>query len=344
MTKALPDDVPIEAKLVTKAIERAQNTVEGRNSEIRKEVLKYDEVMNNQRKVIYARRLQVIDGEDLREHTEELLTATLDGLVHAACPSEFPEEWDLDRLIAEITQYYPTEFSADDLAQAASIEQVVESVVTEALEFYEHHSEEMPGGVETARQIERDVMLQIIDQRWRDHLAEMDYLREGINLRAMGQQDPLVAWQRDGFDMFGQMIEGVDDDYLRYVLHVQAVVEPAHEPDLARAVYEAADDPVGDNSMLNAALLADRGTFVDGVSQPLPVGTAPGTGLDPGGLGAGPPMATAGGNGTGQRSVQPQGPDEQMTPLVKAAEQKVGRNDPCWCGSGKKFKLCHGAA
>ena len=113
----------------------------------------------------------------------------------------------------------------------------------------------MPGGAETARQIEREVMLQIIDQRWRDHLAEMDYLREGINLRAMGQQDPLVAWQREGFSMFGQLMEGIDDDYLRYVLHVEALLEPAAEPDLDRAVYVAADEPVNDPGMLSAALL-----------------------------------------------------------------------------------------
>ncbi len=118
MGRTLPDDVPIEAKMVTKAIERAQHTVEGRNAEIRKDVLKYDEVMNEQRKVIYARRLQVIDGEDLREHTEELLEQTIDELVRSACPAEFPEEWDLERLLTEVTQYYPTEFTVEDLAEA----------------------------------------------------------------------------------------------------------------------------------------------------------------------------------------------------------------------------------
>src|ERR1700722_12707485 len=116
MTKTLPDDIPIEAKMVTKAIERAQNTVEGRNAEIRKDVLKYDEVLNEQRKVIYKRRLQVIDGEDLKEATEELLEGTIEALVQSACPSEYPEEWELERLVAEITLYYPTEFTAEDLA------------------------------------------------------------------------------------------------------------------------------------------------------------------------------------------------------------------------------------
>ena len=109
-----------------------------------------------------------------------------------------------------------------------------------------------PGGEEEARGVEREVMMQIIDQRWRDHLAEMDYLREGINLRAMGQQDPLVAWQREGFSIFGQMMDAIDDDYLRYVMHVQVVSEPASEPDLSRASYQAADDPVQGASLLEA--------------------------------------------------------------------------------------------
>ena len=329
MGKALPEDVPIEAKMVTKAIERAQNTVEGRNSEVRKEVLKYDEVMNEQRKVIYAHRLGIIEGEDLHDRTVELLEQNIESLVQASCPTEYPEEWDLEHLVAELSQYYPTQFTTADLAEATNSAQIIESVVTEAVEYYETRSAEMPDGEETARQIERDVMLQIIDQRWRDHLAEMDYLREGINLRAMGQQDPLVAWQRESFSMFGQLMDAIDDDYLRYVLHVEAIVNPTVEPDLARAVYEAADDPVAGTLALPSQLLADRGAEVDPTVDALNV--------------AAPPS----GNGAGgsQRAAQPLAGDEQtMVPTVKAPHEKIGRNEPCWCGSGKKFKLCHGAA
>ena len=215
MGRALPDDVPIEAKMVTKAIERAQNTVEGRNAESRKDVLKYDDVMNEQRKVIYRRRYQIIDGEDLHEETVELLESTMTTLVATSCPSDFPEEWDLARLVTEITQYYPTKFVADDLADATTVGQITESILSEALDLYSERDETIPGGEETARQLERDIMLQIIDQRWQDHLAEMDYLREGINLRAMGNQDPLVAYQREGFAMFGKLMDGISDDYLR---------------------------------------------------------------------------------------------------------------------------------
>jgi len=118
-------------------------------------------------------------------------------------PERLPEDWELDRLLAEVQQYYPTKFVLEDLAEASSTEVLRESLLDEALAYYAEHSASLPGGKETARQVEREVMLQVIDQRWRDHLAEMDYLREGINLRAMGQQDPLVAWQREGFSMFG---------------------------------------------------------------------------------------------------------------------------------------------
>jgi preprotein translocase subunit SecA len=330
MGKTLPDDMPIEAKMVTKAIERAQNTVEGRNSEIRKDVLKYDEVMNEQRKVIYKRRLQVIDGEDLQEPTLELLESTIDTLVRAACPSDYAEEWDLEQLLLEATQYYPTQFSAEDLAEATTVGQVTESIMAEALDYYEKHAASLPGGDEQARELEREVMLQVIDQRWRDHLAEMDYLREGINLRAMGQQDPLVAWQREGFSMFGQLMDAIDDDYLRYILHVEAITEPVTEPDLAQAEYGAAFEPVQDSSTHALGALADHGVTVDTLTEAPPV--------------VGPSKGSAGKQARA-KEPSPAPPDEEtLVPLVKAPEQKIGRNDPCWCGSGKKYKLCHGAA
>ncbi|MDP8992008.1 MAG: preprotein translocase subunit SecA [Actinomycetota bacterium] len=297
MGKALPEDVPIEARMVTRAIERAQNTVEQRNAEVRKDVLKYDEVMNEQRKVVYARRMQVIDGEDLRERTLEILASAIEGLVDSYLPSEYEEEWDLDGLLVEVKLYYPTMFSAADLASATSKDQVFESMLTEAVECYEERERSMPGGTETMRDLEREIMLQIIDQKWREHLSEMDYLREGINLRAMGQQDPLVAWQREGYDMFGQMMAGIDDDYIKYVMHAEVVTDQPDVPDLDRARFVAADEPVQDLSNL------------------APVG---------------------GGDGAAAM--------EEVThaPVVKAPEEKLGRNEPCFCGSGKKYKLCHG--
>ena len=321
MGRALPDDVPIEAKMVTKAIERAQNTVEGRNAESRKDVLKYDDVMDKQRKVIYRRRFQIIEGEDLHDETVELLESTMTQVVASSCPSEYPEEWDLPRLVTEVTQYYPTKFVADDLAGASTVGQLTESILTEALDMYAERDETIPGGAETARQLERDIMLQIIDQRWQDHLAEMDYLREGINLRAMGNQDPLVAYQREGFDMFGKLMDGISDDYLRYVFHVQVLTEPAAEPDLDRASYIAADDPVQGDGGIAAAFAASPAEIEQDAAA----------------------ADLAGGNGT-QAGVTGRLADDGETqlPIVKSEREKLGRNEPCWCGSGKKFKLCHG--
>jgi len=306
MAKALPDDVPIEAKMVTKAIERAQNTVEQRNAETRKDVLKYDEVMNEQRKVIYARRMQVLDGEDLRDRTMETLATALEGVVRNFCATEFPEDWDVEGVVRETRVYYPTRFTPDELTAATRTDDVLESLVAEAVAFYEEREASMPGGLETMRQLEREIMLQIIDQRWREHLAEMDYLREGINLRAMGQQDPLVAWTTEGYEMFGHLVAAIDDDFVKYVMHVEVVEERA-EPDLHQASYIAPVDPVQS-------------------------------------AGAGPrpaPAAAAAGNGAAPAAA-PADEVESMVPVVRSAQEKTGRNQPCWCGSGKKFKLCHG--
>ncbi len=250
MNRALPEDVPLEAKMVTKSIERAQNTVEAKNAEIRKDVLKYDEVMDKQRKIIYERRLQIIDGENLRELTENLLTETIQKIVADAAPSNFPEEWDLPRLVAEASRYYPTKFTPEELEEATTSDQLAESLLAEAFAYYEEREEGFPGGAETARELERNIMLQIIDQRWRMHLVEMDYLRHGIGLRGMAQQDPLVAFKREGFEMFGQLMDGIDDDYLQYVMHAQLIVEDPVAGDLSQATYVAADDPMDEAAVV----------------------------------------------------------------------------------------------
>jgi preprotein translocase subunit SecA len=313
---------------VAKAIERAQNTVEARNAEMRKDNLKYDEVMDQQRKVIYERRLQIIDGEDLEERTEDLLVSAVERSVADSCPSAYPEEWDLKGLIDGVTQYYPTRFSVEDLSQAATTDDLVESIVEEALEYYEKHAESMPGGTETMRQIERQVMLQILDDRWRDHLAEMDNLKDGIHLRWTVQADPLNAWQSEGYNLFGQLMEVIDSDYLRYILHVEAVQDSAVEPDLERAVYVAAEDPVAPTSALAGVLAAESGAQVAPVEQVLT-----------------PAAKNGAPKGAKDLVKRPNVPDpDALVPITKAEHEKVGRNDPCWCGSGKKFKLCHGAA
>ncbi len=346
MDKTLPEDIPIEAKMVTKAVERAQGTVEAYNSEVRKDVLKYDEVMNEQRKVIYALRVQILEGLDLREKTLELLDQAVRSCVAAACPSDFHEEWNLEALIAELTQYFPTKFTESELESADSTEHIIESVVAEATLYYEEReSTLLPGGIEDFRTIEREVMIQIIDQRWREHLSEMDYLREGINLRAMGQQDPLVAWQREGFEMFSKLVAAIDDDYLKYVMHIEAIQQVGTQADFEQANYIAQTDPLAFESsgMANPAVYAanqgamanQSGGTYQGPGSESRSGGAPGSGLGGPGSGSGGPESQGQANYSGDLQVTQQ-------PLVKDSREKIGRNDPCWCESGKKFKMCHG--
>ena len=324
MNRALPDDVPIDSKLVTKSIERAQNTVEARNAEIRKDVLKYDEVMNEQRKVIYARRMQILEGEDLRARTIDVASSALDSIVAAHCAEDFPEDWNLEGLLAEARQYFPTQLGVDDISGLTSADAIYEKLAGEAIAYYEQREASLPAPpegdpAETMRELEREVMLQLIDQKWRTHLSEMDYLREGINLRAMGQQDPLVAWQRDGFEMFGQLMSSIDDDYVKIVMHAQVQVLPTpvqDTADLSNAVYAGPVDPV---------------QGVSGIARAALAGPAPGEEVT---------LASEADVAAARAPV----PAHEVARPVVADEvwDRVGRNDACPCGSGKKFKFCHG--
>jgi preprotein translocase subunit SecA len=345
MGRALPDDIPIDSKMVTKAIERAQNTVEARNAEIRKDVLKYDEVMNAQRKVIYARREQILEGEDLRSRTIEVLCSAIDSIVTANCATTIDEEdWNFDALLTEVRQYFPTETTKEVLLALGDTNAMYEKLAAEAIAYYEHREATMPpsndgGPEETMRSLEREVMLQLIDQKWREHLSEMDYLREGINLRAMGQQDPLVAWQRDGYEMFGQMMASIDDDYVKIVMHAQVqVLEQVQSDDeaaLAGAQYQAAEDPVEGSSAMQRALASgpapgEEVVFADDSGAPGGVPSVPLATQD-----RAPGRAAAPSNAVDSSDIQ--------RPTVKESDfDRAGRNDPCPCGSGKKFKFCHG--
>src|SRR5690606_6286701 len=223
MGKGWDDDVPIEAKMVSRAIEKAQNTVEARNAEIRKNVLKYDEVMNQQRKVIYARRDEILEGADLREETMNALAEAVDGLLATHCSEDYVEEWDLEALVADANTFWPTSLGADDLRSVDSTDELYDVLMSDATRHYEAREQEL--GEEAMREIERQVMLKVIDARWRDHLKEMDHLQEGINLRALGPKDPLSEWQREGFEMFGKLMETISREFVQYVMHVQVVPE-----------------------------------------------------------------------------------------------------------------------
>ena len=315
MGKALPDDVPIEAKMVTKAIERAQNTVEARNAEIRKNVLKYDEVMNEQRKVIYAKRASILQGADLRGQLMSSFDAAVNDTVLEFCSDDIVESWDIEGLHAAIAGYYPTSFTVEELRQARSRQTLIDSFLTEAKQLYEEREAEL--GEEVARDVERNILLSIVDTRWREHLAEMDYLQEGINLRAMGQKDPLVEWQREGFELFGQMINAIDDDFVRYAMLTDVVVEAAPAPEIKDLQFFSADESaIGGFGM-------DVGQMFAATAPELQAGA---TADDDGGM--------------VQRVAEPE--PVAQTPIVKTEHEKIGRNEPCYCGSGKKFKNCHG--
>lgn len=241
MGKALPDEEAIEAKMVTKAIERAQSTVEQRNGEIRKNVLKYDEVMNEQRKIIYMRRDQILQGLDLKSAAMEYLAETVNALIESHCVAEADDEWDVDGLALELRTFWPTQITAPELAQCDSTDEMYDKLMVDASAFYVMREKEL--GESIMREVERQVMLKIIDQRWREHLEEMDYLQEGINLRAIGQKDPLIEWQREGFEMFGSLMKGIAQDFVKYVMHVQVINNSAPASEI-RNIQQTSDENV----------------------------------------------------------------------------------------------------
>ncbi|MFC9064747.1 preprotein translocase subunit SecA [Streptomyces harbinensis] len=225
----VPDDVPIENKMVTRAIASAQGQVEQQNFEIRKNVLKYDEVLNRQREVIYGERRRVLEGEDLHEQIRFFMDDTIDAYVQAETVEGFAEEWDMDRLWGAFKQLYPVKISVEDLEDEAggrdglTPEFIAESIKEDIHKQYDAREEEL--GSEVMRELERRVVLSVLDRKWREHLYEMDYLQEGIGLRAMAQRDPVVEFQREGFDMFTAMMDGIKEESVGYLFNLEVQVE-----------------------------------------------------------------------------------------------------------------------
>jgi preprotein translocase subunit SecA len=294
MDRTMPEGVPIEAKMVTKAIERAQNTVEAKNAEIRKELLKYDEVRNEQRKVIYARRRQILEGEDIHDEVIELIRLKMDDLVTLFCPSDYAEEWDANKLHLDLLNHFPTALTPESILAIGRRDDLSDAIAEEAVEFYEKKCEGYDGGLDFAKVVERDVMLSMLDQRWQEHMAELDHLMDGIHLRATAQVDPLVAWQREGYSMFENLLKTVNSDYVPYILNVQIVRAEEAAPALPVGVTNAESVEEASEATIGQVTTASR-------NRP------------------GSPTATA---------TKP--------------KAKMGRNEPCYCGSGRKYKLCHG--
>ncbi|MET0741064.1 MAG: preprotein translocase subunit SecA [Candidatus Nanopelagicales bacterium] len=241
----IPDDVPIEHKMVTNAIKSAQAQVEAQNFEIRKNVLKYDEVLDRQRKVIYAERRSVLVGQDLHEQVRHMIDDTVSGYVTAATAEGFPEEWDLDQLWTALKTLYPIELTVDDLVEQAdgldrsalTPEFMIETLTADAQSAYDRREESL--GETVTRELERRVLLSVLDRKWREHLYEMDYLKEGIGLRAMAQRDPLVEYQREGYDLFAAMMDGIKEESIGYLFHLEVQVQDSEQVDEAAADVEA---------------------------------------------------------------------------------------------------------
>ncbi|GAA4637196.1 preprotein translocase subunit SecA [Actinoallomurus vinaceus] len=313
----IPDDVPIESKIVSNAIRSAQHQVEQQNFEIRKNVLKYDEVLNRQRQVIYAERRRVLEGADLHEQITRMVDEVVAGYVTAATAEGFPEEWDLDKLWKAFKQLYPISIAADDLVEEAggqaglTAELLTEKITEDAQAAYEKREEEL--GEEVLRELERRVILSVLDRKWREHLYEMDYLQEGIGLRAMAQRDPLVEYQREGYDMFTAMLEGIKEESVGYLFNLEVEVS---DEERAPAVAGVGEAPVQ---------LADTTDEAPGiVAKGLEDSARPQT------LSYSAP------------TVDGEGGVETHTEEAEDAYADVSRNDPCPCGSGKKYKRCHG--
>ncbi len=233
----VPDDVPIEHKMVTRAIRSAQTQVETQNFEIRKNVLKYDEVMNEQRKVIYAERRRVMEGEDIRDQVQHMITDVVTAYVVGATSSGYAEDWDLDQLWTALKTLYPVKLRwqslSDEDGEDLTGDKLLAAVLEDAHQRYADREAEIEGmvGEGAMRELERRVVLSVLDRKWREHLYEMDYLKEGIGLRAMAQRDPLVEYQREGFDMFNAMLDALKEESVGFLFNLQ--VEAAPPPDQA---------------------------------------------------------------------------------------------------------------
>jgi preprotein translocase subunit SecA len=309
---------PLEAKMLTRTIENAQKKVEEQNFLIRKRVLEYDDVMNEQRRVIYKYRREILEGKDMSDAAREGVAEVVSRMVDDYTPGDVIEDWDLGELQTQVQQLWP---STADIAtmqpEQTDREDLREALLADVLAAYDRREGEF--GDEIMRQLERAILMQIIDNRWREHLYEMDYLREGIHLRGFAQIDPLVAYKNEGFAMFEALMHSIWEEFARLIFHVEVEVAPRAQQEFAAAQQPVNVDYSG-----------------GGPDQPSALGQAAvATAAGPGTASSGQAVGSTDGAGNGA-------PAEQET-VVKSDREKIGRNDPCWCGSGKKYKKCHGA-
>ncbi|GAA4988436.1 preprotein translocase subunit SecA [Actinopolymorpha pittospori] len=321
----IPDDMPIENKRVTGAIASAQAQVESMNFEIRKDVLKYDDVLNRQRHVIYDERRRVLEGEDVHDQVGPMLNDTVESYVTGATEG-FAEDWDLDQLWTEIKQTYPVSISVADIDEecggrgGVTREFLVERLQEDIHAAYARREEEL--GSEVLRELERRVILSVLDRKWREHLYEMDYLREGIGLRAMAQRDPLVEYQREGYDLFMAMMDAIKEETVGYLFNLEVQVAEPTAPETEQAEEPEAVEPEAEEQ---PHLLA-RG--LSGPQRPTRLQyTAP---------------TVDGEGGVEQRNESPATGNGSAAAGADTNYAGTPRNAMCPCGSGRKYKRCHG--
>ena len=320
----VPDDQPMEAGILSRQIENAQKKVEEQNFVSRKNVLKYDDVLNKQRTVIYDQRRRVLEGQDLSEEVRAWVDEVVARIVTQFSEAQYAEEWDLDGLVKAMDALYvqPAEepISVDELREdlgSLTRETLIEDFTEEARERYAAKEEEL--GAELMRELERFIILQVVDTRWREHLDNMDYLREGVHLRAMAQKDPLVEYTSEGHLMFEELSAAIREEVIGHLFHAQ--IEPQDAEELQRLQEAQAAEAEA------LAYQHEQSAGAQAISAA--------AGGDGSGNGAG---VTAGSLFAGGGSVA-----TATATRTVADRDKIGRNDPCWCGSGKKYKKCHGA-
>jgi preprotein translocase subunit SecA len=320
------NEEPIEAGMLSKQIEKAQKKVEEQHFLARKHVLEYDDVMNEQRRVIYAYRDEVLEGKSIGEEARREVAAVIERTVDQYTAGDFMEDWDMDGMFTALGQFFPVDLGDDDLDPTAVDHNMLrERVVEEALERYDERERSL--GEELMGALERFLLLQTIDERWREHLFDMDYLREGIGLRGIAQLDPLVAYKNEAFTLFTDLMNSVWSDYARMIFNVQVNIENPPTQNGGGAPGAAANPFLASGSSTRAGRVSYSG------------------GHSVAGAGAMAAAAAAAGAGGGVAYAD-DGQAGEAVPVVEQRvlddEHQVGRNDPCWCGSGKKFKKCHG--
>jgi preprotein translocase subunit SecA len=320
----LPDDQPMEAKILSNQIENAQKRVEEQNFVMRKNVLKYDDVLNVQRQVIYEQRRAVLEGLDLSEDVVGWIDEVIERVVANYTEGEYAEDWDVHGLVQAMSDLYGSDITLEELVEEGvdvkSREALVEEFAEDARDVYAAKEEEFGADAEgqpLMRELERYVILQVVDTRWREHLENMDYLREGVHLRAMAQKDPLVEYRAEGHAMFEELGFLIHEEVIHLLFHAQ--LDPGQAEQLEREANG------GGPMSYEHQLLAGADAIA-----------AAGMGAMEGGVGTATMAGNLTGNGGGSVATIPQ-------QRVVAEEEKIGRNDPCWCGSGKKYKKCHGA-